>query len=117
MYFLVSILIIVACILLILIILVQNSKGGGLASNFTGSNQVMGVRRTADFLEKATWGLAIGIFALTLLASVTINRGTVDVKRSMIEDQINSAVDPSQKNSNFPTTPPQNPTTQPAPVK
>ena len=53
MYSLVSVLIIIACILLILVVLVQNSKGGGLASNFSASSQVMGVRKTADFLEKA----------------------------------------------------------------
>ena len=46
----VTALIILVCILLILVVLVQNSKGGGLAANFGSSNQVMGVRRTADFL-------------------------------------------------------------------
>ena len=54
----ISILIFIAAILLILIVLVQNPKGG-LAANFSSSNQVMGVRRTSDFLEKATWTLGI----------------------------------------------------------
>jgi protein translocase subunit secG len=58
MYVFISILILIASILLILIVLVQNSKGGGLASGFSSSNQIMGVRKTTDFLEKATWGLA-----------------------------------------------------------
>ena len=53
----IGILILITCILLILIVLVQNSKGGGLASNFSSSGQVMGVRKTADFLEKSTWTL------------------------------------------------------------
>ncbi|HPT12678.1 MAG TPA: preprotein translocase subunit SecG, partial [Bacteroidales bacterium] len=57
MYMIVSILIIIACIFQIMIVLVQNSKGGGLASNFTSAGQTMGVRKTADFLEKATWTL------------------------------------------------------------
>jgi len=57
----ISILIIIAAILLILVVLVQNSKGGGLAANFASSNQVMGVRKTTDFLEKATWSLAISM--------------------------------------------------------
>ena len=66
---LLSVLIIVVCALLIIVVLVQNSKGGGLANNFSSSNQVMGVRRTADFIEKATWGLAITLLVLCLLAT------------------------------------------------
>ncbi len=65
----ISVLIIIVCVLLILIVLIQNSKGGGLSSQFSSSNQVMGVRKTADFLEKATWTLAISLFVLSLLAS------------------------------------------------
>jgi preprotein translocase subunit SecG len=64
-----SILIILVCALLILIVLVQNSKGGGLSSSFASNNQIMGVRKTADFLEKATWGFAIALFVLSLLAT------------------------------------------------
>jgi preprotein translocase subunit SecG len=60
MYLAITILIFIVAILLILIVLVQNSKGGGLASGFASSNQVMGVRKTTDFLEKATWTL-VGI--------------------------------------------------------
>ena len=62
----ISILIIIVSILLILVVLIQNSKGGGLASNFASSNQVMGVRKTADFLEKTTWTLAISLLVLSL---------------------------------------------------
>lgn len=65
----ISILIVIVCILLILVVLVQNSKGGGLASSFASSNQVMGVRKTADFLEKATWTLAIALLALSLVST------------------------------------------------
>ena len=54
MYTLVVILILIVSVLLGLIVLVQNSKGGGLVSNFGGANQMMGVRQTTDFLEKAT---------------------------------------------------------------
>src|SRR5246127_3478665 len=64
-----SILIILVCALLILIVLVQNSKGGGLSSSFASNNQIMGVRKTADFLEKATWGFAAALFVLSLLAT------------------------------------------------
>lgn len=104
MYVLVSVLIIIASILLILIVLVQNSKGGGLASNFSSSNQVMGVRRTTDFLEKATWTLAVSLVVLSLVASMTIPRGTVE-ERSKIEQQVNNAVDPTQM-PQFPTSVP-----------
>jgi len=57
---------------MVLIVLVQNSKGGGLASNFSASNQIMGVRQTADFLEKATWSMAIGLLVLSLAATMAI---------------------------------------------
>ncbi|MBN2776570.1 MAG: preprotein translocase subunit SecG [Bacteroidales bacterium] len=72
MYIFFSIMIIVCAVLLILIVLVQNSKGGGLASGFGQGNQVMGVKKTADFLEKATWTLAIGLVVFSLLASFSI---------------------------------------------
>ena len=64
MYTAISVLIFIICVLLILIVLVQNSKGGGLASSFASSNQIMGVRKTTDFLEKATWTLAGGMMIL-----------------------------------------------------
>ena len=95
MYLLFSILIIIACVLLTLIVLVQNSKGGGLASNFASSNQVMGVRKTADFLEKATWTLAISLLVLTLLATMFIPRNEVQVSRSAIEEQLEKTPSPS----------------------
>lgn len=100
MYLLISVLIIIVCIFLVLIVLVQNSKGGGLASNFAGSNQIMGVRKTADFLEKATWTLAVGLLVLTLLASLTMPRDK-NASRSAIEKQIQDAQDPNAL-PNFP---------------
>ncbi|HNY06808.1 MAG TPA: preprotein translocase subunit SecG [Bacteroidales bacterium] len=75
-YVFISVLILVTCIILILVVLVQNSKGGGLASNFAGSNQFMGVRKTADFLEKATWTLAIILLILSLASIFVIPRNT-----------------------------------------
>ena len=61
-----SVLILLTCIVLILAVLVQNPKGGGLASGFSTGSQVMGVRRTADFLEKATWTLAVLLFVFSV---------------------------------------------------
>ncbi len=72
MYIFFSIMIIICAVLLILVVLVQNSKGGGLASGFGQGNQVMGVKKTADFLEKATWTLAISLVVFCLLASFSI---------------------------------------------
>ncbi|MBI4648580.1 MAG: preprotein translocase subunit SecG [Bacteroidia bacterium] len=105
MYTIAAVLAIIACILLIMIILVQNPKGGGLASAFSASNQVMGVRKTADFLEKATWTLAIAILALSLVSSMSISRSeTEEQVKSRLKDQIN--IDPSQTTDNFPVTAP-----------
>ncbi len=68
----VVVLIILACIILAFIVLIQNSKGGGLASNFAGSNQIMGVRKTTDFLEKATWGLAAFIMVMCFVCAFMV---------------------------------------------
>ena len=87
MYTAISVLIFIICVLLILIVLVQNSKGGGLASSFASSNQIMGVRKTTDFLEKATWTLAGGMMILCVLATFFIPRGENAVK-SAIQEQI-----------------------------
>ena len=93
-YIFVSILILIACIFQILIVLVQNSKGGGLAANFTSAGQSMGIRKTADFLEKSTWTLAGAILILCVVATATIPRGTIS-GRSRIENQIQNVVDPN----------------------
>ena len=74
MYALFEILILIASIFLGLIVLVQNPKGGGLAANFSGGSQFMGVRQTADMLEKLTWGFGIGILVLSLVVSTIIPR-------------------------------------------
>jgi preprotein translocase subunit SecG len=74
MAILLSILIILTCTILILAVLVQNPKGGGLASGFSSGSQVMGVRRTADFLEKATWTLAILLFVFSIASSSPAGR-------------------------------------------
>ena len=63
----ITVLILLASIFLILTVLVQKSKGGGLASNFSSSNAVMGVRKTTDLLEKTTWGLAGFIMVMCIV--------------------------------------------------
>ena len=69
MYTLFVSLIIIASILMIIIVLIQESKGGGLSSNFSSSNQIMGVRKTTDVVEKATWGLAVAIVVFSIACS------------------------------------------------
>ena len=88
MYNVVIALIIIICVLLIFIVLVQNSKGGGLASNFSASNQIMGVRKTADFLEKATWTFAGVLLVLSFVAVLALPKGHA-VQKSAIDEQIN----------------------------
>ena len=91
MYVFISILILIASILLILIVLIQNSKGGGLASGFSSSNQIMGVRKTTDFLEKATWTLAGTVVVLSIVITAFIPRAQ-HANQSEIKEQINNAV-------------------------
>ena len=104
MYILVSVLVLIVCVLMVLIVLVQNSKGGGLASNFQSSNQFMGVRKTTDFLEKSTWTLAVALMAFSVIASLSIPRGDA-AERSVLEDQIENVIDPNAIPT-FPTTTP-----------
>ena len=94
-----TILIVIASILLTIVVLLQNSKGEGMASNFVSANQTLGVRQTADSLEKVSWGLVTFILVVSIITSFTItgNRGSeIDVT-----DQIeNTAAQPE-----FPTAP------------
>lgn len=90
MYILLTVLIVLAAILLTLLVLVQNSKGGGLAAGFNSGNQVMGVRKTTDFLEKATWTL-IALIVLLSIFAVGVSKHNV-AEASMTEQ---SAVAPA----------------------
>ena len=66
----------IASVLMCFIVLIQNSKGGGLASGFSSSNQIMGVRKTTDFLEKATWTLAAVMVVFSIVSAYTIPSST-----------------------------------------
>ncbi|MPM18723.1 hypothetical protein SDC9_65136 [bioreactor metagenome] len=89
-YIFLVILMIIICVLLGLIVLVQNSKGGGLVAGMQSSNQFMGVRQTADFLEKSTWTLAIVILALSLMSIFVIPRGQQQTEESRVKNYIES---------------------------
>ena len=90
MYTVIVILILVVSVLLGLVVLVQNSKGGGLISNFGSANQMMGVRQTTDFLEKATWTMAVILVVLCLVSSMSIpkNSRMEGVQESQMHEQI-----------------------------
>lgn len=96
MYPLFIILIVLTSVLLCLIVLIQNSKGGGLASSFAASNQIMGVRKTTDVLEKATWTLAAVMVVLSVGSSFFVP--TAASESSVI---LNEA---TQENKTNPTT-------------
>ena len=78
------VLILVASIILILAILVQNPKSG-MAANFGAANQVMGVRESANILEKTTWTLAGIIVVLSLIATISMDSGAVSVSNSALQ--------------------------------
>ena len=68
-YSLFVVLIVLASLLMIAIVLIQESKGGGLSSQFSSSNSIMGVRKTTDVVEKATWGLAIAMVVFSVVCA------------------------------------------------
>lgn len=76
MYIFLCILIVIASLLLIGAVLIQKSKGGGLASDYSSGNQYLGYRKTTDFIEKATWSLAICICLLSICASFSVKTPT-----------------------------------------
>lgn len=58
-----SIIIMISSVLLVFVVFIQNPKGGGLSSDFGSAQQLGGVQKTNDFIDKATWSLA-GIVAV-----------------------------------------------------
>jgi preprotein translocase subunit SecG len=78
MYTLLVIFIVIAALLMIGIVLIQESKGGGLASNFASYNQIGGVRKTTDFIEKATWGLAAFMVVVSVFCAYVAPTATTE---------------------------------------
>ncbi len=101
MYTVIIVLILVVSVLLGLIVLVQNSKGGGLVSNFGSANQMMGVRQTTDFLEKATWTMAAILVVLCLVSSIIIPKKTGQTYDTQMRKQIENAM-PAAPATNIP---------------
>ena len=103
MYQVVAVLIILVSVLLTLIVLVQDSKGGGLASNFSASNQVMGVRKTTDFLGKATWYLAGGLLILSFAAVMVLEKP--EASGDALDSKLEQMAQPETSLPNFPSAP------------
>ena len=101
MYTFCSIIIVIAAILLVGIVVIQNSKGGGLAAGFASANQVMGVRKTTDSLEKLTWWFAGTIVAFCIIATLFLPPRTVGGD-SLIKDDVIEML----PNQDFNTLPP-----------
>ena len=85
---------VIASLLMCFIVLIQNSKGGGLASGFSSSNQIMGVRKTTDFLEKATWGLAAFMVVMSIATAYVVptassRGGDVILEQAQQEEKTN----------------------------
>ncbi|MBB78266.1 MAG: preprotein translocase subunit SecG [Crocinitomicaceae bacterium] len=65
-----SIIIIISSVLLVFIVYVQNPKGGGLSSDFGAAQQIGGVQKTNDFIDKATWSLAAIVAVLSIILTL-----------------------------------------------
>jgi preprotein translocase subunit SecG len=102
MYYLATILIVIASLILILLVVIQNSKGGGLAAGFASSNQVMGVRKTTDFLEKATWGFAGVVVVLSIIASLSFRTSSHSASEVDIREDIENMAPAADPNATAP---------------
>ena len=103
MYSVIVILMVVAAVLMCFIVLIQESKGGGLASGFASSNQIMGVRKTTDFIEKATWTLAIALVVFSV-ASAYFVPSPESQKSVVLKDNAMPALPMQQQNTQKSTT-------------
>jgi len=98
MYVAISVFILIVSFLMMLVVLVQNSKGGGLVSDLSSSNQILGVRKTTDFLEKSTWTLAVVLVLLCLVSSLSIPQSGVSTGTQVdteMRQQIENTMAPS----------------------
>ena len=88
-----SVLIIVSSILLILVVYIQNPKGGGLSSDFGAAQQIGGVQKTNDFIDKTTWSLA----AIIMISSIFLTIRTKSPDQKKLQDQQRKEAEKQQK--------------------
>ena len=122
MYLLFVGLIVVAALLMCFVVMIQNSKGGGLASSFASSNQIMGVRKTTDFIEKMTWSLAGFMVVISIACAYALPSATAESSVIMEQAVQESATNPLNAPAGFvaPTTtetPAEAPATEEAPAQ
>ena len=86
-YTVITIIILIASILLVGVVLIQNSKGGGLTSGFAAQNQIMGVKKTTDFIEKATWTLVGVVVVLSVVSAAFIPKNETANSSELRYDQ------------------------------
>jgi preprotein translocase subunit SecG len=90
-------LIIFVCFLLILVVMVQNPKGGGLSSSFgAGAQQMGGVQKTSDFLDRSTWILATLLLVLILLSNISLTSDNAPGDSRLIQDNVIQEVTPEE---------------------
>jgi preprotein translocase subunit SecG len=82
-----QIIIIISSLLLILLVFVQNPKGGGLSSDFGGTQQLGGVQKTNEFVEKGTWTLAGIIMLLSIILTVRMKPDTKVIEQPQSTEQ------------------------------
>ena len=104
MYPVVITLTVIVSLLMIGVVLIQKSKGGGLSSQFGGANQVMGVRRTNDFIEKTTWYLAGAMAVLCILGVFFMPRNLIQ-SASRVTPQAVEQTQPADFNTPLPAAP------------
>ena len=114
MYTLLLILIVLAAILMVGIVLIQESKGGGLASNFASYNQIGGVRKTTDFIEKMTWGLAAAMVVISIASAYVAPKGG---QRGAIVNEIQVPTVNPNNTQGIEASPIQAPATEAAPAE
>ena len=92
LYTLTIILITIIAVLMVIVVLLQSGQGQGLSGGIAGGGggiggggNMMGARRTADFLSKATTVLATLFLTLCVLANFFIDQETVT--QSTIQDR------------------------------
>ena len=113
MEILIQVLAVIVAILLIGVVLIQKSKGGGLSSSFAGSNQIMGVRRTNDFIEKATWILA-SILCVLAIASAFVGGNDDNTSGSKVLQEVSNNQAPAEAQGQYGSENAQDSTAQPA---
>lgn len=89
---------IILALVLITAVLLQSSKGSGLAAGLGGGNigTVFGVRRTSDFLSKATSYIATAFIVLCIVINLFFLPGKGRSSQESVIQTNQSSVPPAQ---------------------